>query len=193
VSMIDVVAAHALISARSDALVVDVRTPGEYETAHIEGAINLPLDQIDAHPTRLADRADTPILLICQSGERASRCQQSLASAGLDGTLVLDGGMNAWLAVGHPVVRGRARWALDRQVRLAAGLLVAAGVAVSVWWPPARYLAGLIGIGLAAAAVTNTCALGMLLSRLPYNQRPIQIISTPRAATAERTGTGAGT
>ena len=135
-------------------------------------------------------RADTRILLICQSGARASRCQQTLSSAGLDGTLVLDGGIGAWLAVGHPVVRGRARWALDRQVRLAAGLLVASAVAVSIWWPPTRYLAGLIGVGLAAAAATNTCALGMLLSRLPYNQRVSGTTSTPNAPMTQRTGSG---
>jgi len=171
-SMINVVAAHALINAGQGTLVVDVRTPSEYETTHIPGAINLPLDHIDAHLTQLVDRDDTRILLICQSGARAVRCQRTLARVGLEDTLVLDGGMNAWLTSGLPVIRGRARWALDRQVRLTAGLLVATAVAVSFWWPPARYLAGLIGAGLAAAAMTNTCALGMLLSRLPYNRRP---------------------
>jgi rhodanese-related sulfurtransferase len=174
----------ALVTTESDTLVVDVRTPGEYETVHIPGAINLPLDQIDEH---LAHLADTRILLICQSGARASRCQQTLSSAGLDGTLVLDGGIGAWLAVGHPVVRGRARWELDRQVRLAAGLLVASAVAVSIWWPRTRYLAGLIGVGLAAAAATNTCALGMLLSRLPYNQHVSGTTSTPNAPITQRT------
>ena len=134
-SMIDVVAAHALIADGSGALVVDVRAPGEVETARIPGAINAPLDQIDGQLTWL------------------------------------DRGTSAWLASGCPVIRGRPRWALERQVRLTAALLVAAAVAVSLWWPPARYLAGLIGAGLAVAAVTNTPALGMLLSRLPCNRR----------------------
>ena len=187
-SMIDVAAAHTMITTGSSTLVVDVRTPGEYETAHIPGAINLPLDQINDHLTQLADHADTRILLICQSGARASRCQQTLTSAGLDGTLVLDGGMNTWLSVGHPVIRGQARWALDRQVRLTAGLIVASTVTVSIWWPPARYLAGLIGAGLAIAAITNTCALGMLLSRLPYNRRPRRTGTAPTTPQTAHTG-----
>jgi rhodanese-related sulfurtransferase len=124
-SMIDVVAAQALINDGSGTLVVDVRTPGEYETVHIPGAINMPLDQIDTDLTHLAG---TRLVLICQSGARATRCQQTLARAGLDDTLVLDGGMNAWLSLGHPVIRGQARWALDRQVRLAVGVLVATAV-----------------------------------------------------------------
>jgi rhodanese-related sulfurtransferase len=185
-SMMDVVAAHALIDAGPGTLVVDVRPPSEYETSHIPDAINLPLDQIDAHLTQFANRADARILLICQSGARVIRCERTLAGAGLDGTLVLDGGMSAWLTSGLPVIRGRARWPLERQVRLAAGPLVASAFTISVWWPPAQNLAGLIGAGLAVAAVTNTCALGMLLSRLPYNRRPRETRNassiTPRTA-----------
>ena len=87
-----------------------------------------------------------------------------------------------------PGYRGRARWALDRQVRLTAGLLVASAVAVSFWWPPARYLAGLIGAGLAVAAMTNTCAPGMLLSRLPYKRRDERPPAQPSRRAQAQTG-----
>src|SRR5690606_19628792 len=63
---VDAATARALIAANPGVLVVDVRTPGEYETAHIEGAINLPLDQVDAHLRRIVADAGGTLLLICQ-------------------------------------------------------------------------------------------------------------------------------
>ena len=156
-SMIDVVAAHALIADGSGALVVDVRAPGEFETARIPGAINAPLDQIDGQLTW------PPILLIAIRA-RANRCRRPLAVPAAPLSIAAS---SAWLASGCPVIRGRPRWALERQVRLTAALLVAAAVAVSLWWPPARYLAGLIGAGLAVAAVTNTCAWGCCSAGCP--------------------------
>ncbi|WFE27955.1 rhodanese-like domain-containing protein [Solwaraspora sp. WMMD791] len=167
---IDVPAARALLADNPDTLVVDVRTPAEFETAHIDGAINLPLDQVDAHLNRIVADAGGRILLICQSGNRAHQACGKLARAGLDSATVLTGGMGAWIAAGGPVNRGRQRWSLERQVRLVAGAIVLVAVLASIWYPPARYVAGAIGAGLTVAALTNTCAMGMLLARLPYNR-----------------------
>ncbi|MFC7245262.1 rhodanese-like domain-containing protein [Catellatospora aurea] len=163
-------ATRALIAFDPDVLLVDVRTPGEYETAHIAGAVNLPLDRVDSHLQDVVAAAGTTMVIICQSGNRAEQCRTKLATAGLTNVAVMTGGMNAWLAEGCPVVRGRRRWSLERQVRLAAGGIVVASVLVSVWVPAARYLAGFIGAGLTFAALTDTCAMGMMLSRLPYNR-----------------------
>ncbi len=167
---VGVAQARQLIESSPDTLVVDVRTPGEFETAHIDGAINLPLDQVDAHLRRIVADAGGRMVLICQSGQRAQQAQEKLASAGLSDVSVLDGGMNAWLEAGAPVNRGRQRWSLERQVRLVAGLIVLLSIVASIWVPEARYVAGFIGAGLTFAAFTNTCAMGMLLSRLPYNR-----------------------
>jgi rhodanese-related sulfurtransferase len=174
-SVIDVPAARALVSAISDTLVVDVRTPAEFESAHIPGAINLPLDQVDAHLQRIVTDAGGQLILVCQGGVRAAQCQQKLSAAGLPGTLVLTGGMNAWTAHGAPITRGLQRWALERQVRLVAGGIVTVAILASLWWPPARFLAGLIGAGLTMAALTNTCAMGMLLAKLPYNRASMPV------------------
>ena len=67
-------------------------------------------------------------------------------------------------------MRGRKRWALERQVRLVAGGLALTSVLASLVWPPAVVLAGFVGAGLVFAAITDTCAMGMALTRLPYNQ-----------------------
>lgn len=154
---------------------VDVRTPGEFGTAHIPGSSNVPLDSLrrnrDAVAARLRGPAD--VVLICRSGQRARQAEQLLRRAGLSNVCVLDGGILAWQAHGFEVNEGRRRWDLERQVRLTAGGIVAASIAASLLWPPARFVAGLVGVGLVVAAITDTCALGMLLAKLPYN-RPAQ-------------------
>ncbi|MDP4510041.1 rhodanese-like domain-containing protein [Nonomuraea turcica] len=169
---VDAVTARAMIAANPDVLVVDVRTPGEFEAAHIDGAINLPLDQVDAHLRRIVADAGGTMLLICQSGGRAAQAHKSLCGAGLPDAVVLSGGMNAWIAAEAPVVRGRPRWSLERQVRLVAGAIVLVAIVADLWIPGARFAAAAIGAGLAVAALTDTCTLGMLLSRLPYNRGP---------------------
>lgn len=166
----DVTAVRELLDTNPDVLLVDVRTPGEYETAHIADAINLPLDQVDAHLEQVVRDAGGKLVLICQSGNRATRCQTKLAAAGLTDTAVMSGGMAAWASAGAPVITGRQRWGLERQVRLVAGSIVALSVLAGIWWPPAALLAGFVGAGLAFAAITDTCAMGMLLAKLPYNR-----------------------
>ncbi|WP_116246880.1 rhodanese-like domain-containing protein [Nocardiopsis sp. FIRDI 009] len=167
---IDVHAVRALVEADPGALLVDVRTPAEYESSHIPGSVNLPLQRVDAHLERIVTGAGGRLVLVCQSGSRARQCRDKLAAAGLRDTVVMNGGMNAWEAQGSPVVRGRQRWSLERQVRLVAGSVVLASVLASLLWPPAVAVAGVIGAGLTFAAITDTCAMGMALARLPHNQ-----------------------
>ncbi|WP_067170112.1 rhodanese-like domain-containing protein [Microtetraspora niveoalba] len=169
-SPVDVTTARALIASDPDVVVVDVRTPAEFETAHIDGAVNLPLEQVDAHLRRIVADAGGTMLLICQSGNRADQAQKRLCDAGLPGTVVLSGGMNSWIAAGAPVVRGRQKWSLERQVRLAAGGIVLASIVADLWLPGVRFVGAFVGAGLVFAAVSDTCAMGTLLSKLPYNR-----------------------
>lgn len=105
--------------------VLDVRTPAEFETVHIRGSYNVPLDLLDEHAEQLAARLDRHVVLVCQSGVRAVQARKRLAAVGAERVHVLDGGITAYAAAGGDadghVVRGRARWALERQVRLVAG------------------------------------------------------------------------
>lgn len=110
------------------------------------------------------------VVLICRAGPRAERAQQALARAGLTNTAVLTGGFEAWRDGGQAVEYGEARWDLERQVRLVAGSLVASGVLASTVVPKAKWLSGAVGGGLVFAALSNTCAMGNLLGRLPYNR-----------------------
>jgi rhodanese-related sulfurtransferase len=167
---IDATTVRSLLATSPDTLIVDVRTPAEFETAHIEGAVNLPLDQVDAHLSRIVADAGGELVLVCQSGNRASQARAKLSGAGVSGATVMSGGMNAWIAAGGPVARGRQTWSLERQVRLVAGAIVLLSVLAGIWVPGAQAVAGFIGAGLAFAALSNTCAMGALLSRLPYNR-----------------------
>jgi rhodanese-related sulfurtransferase len=152
--------------------VVDVRTPAEFETVHIEGSHNVPLDVVGEHPAKLAARLDRDCVLVCASGVRSADAQQRLAGVGAGNLHILDGGINAYEKAGGPVVRGQARWALERQVRLVAGSLVLAGMLAGLRFPKARVLSAGIGAGLTFSALSNTCAMGALLSKLPYNRGP---------------------
>ena len=150
--------------------VLDVRSPAEFETTHIAGSYNLPLDLVGEHAAQLAARLDRKVVLVCQSGVRADQARQRLAGTGMDNLHVLKTGVPGFAAAGGQVVQGRPRWALERQVRLVAGSLVLVGVLASRWAPKSVLLAGGIGAGLTASALTDTCTMGRLLSALPHNR-----------------------
>ncbi|EID10271.1 rhodanese-like domain-containing protein [Mycolicibacterium phlei] len=151
---------------------IDVRTPAEFETAHIPGSYNVPLDLLREHRDEIAGHLRDEVVLICRSGKRAGDAEQSLRDAGLTNVHILNGGMLAWEGAGLTVNRGRQRWDLERQVRLTAGSLVLAGILGSVAVPGLKWLAAGVGAGLSVAALTDTCAMGTLLSKLPYNRPP---------------------
>lgn len=149
--------------------VLDVRTGGEFESMHIPGSFNVPLETLREHARELAD-VDQRVVLICQSGARAAEAEAKLSENGKDTLQVLEGGMAAWEESGGDVVRGEQRWGMERQVRLAAGSIVLAGVLGSVFVPKAKWLAAGVGAGLTYSAVSNTCTMARVLSKLPYNQ-----------------------
>lgn len=154
----------------ADVRVLDVRSPAEFEGVHIPGAYNVPLDTLGEHASDIQRHVEEPVVLVCRSGMRASQAEQRLAAAGMGNVKVLEGGMMAWEQSGGRVNRGTDRWDLERQVRLVAGSVVLSSIVASVWAPKARFVAGALGAGLTFAALSNTCAMGMMLSKLPYNR-----------------------
>jgi rhodanese-related sulfurtransferase len=150
--------------------VLDVRSPAEFEGVHIPGAYNVPLDTLGEHAEDIQRHVEEPVVLVCRSGMRASQAEQRLAAAGMSNVKVLEGGMMAWERAGGAVNRGVAKWDIERQVRLVAGSIVLLSIIVSLWVPGARFVAGFIGAGLTFAALSNTCMMGMMLAKLPYNR-----------------------
>jgi rhodanese-related sulfurtransferase len=180
---------HELAQGR-DLRLLDVRTAAEFEHAHIPGSYNVPLDTLGEHADELHRHLEVPVVVVCRTGNRARQAEQRLAAAGMGNVHVLDGGIEAWDDGRRPVRRGRATWSLERQVRLVAGGIVLAGIVASVRAPKLRYLSGAVGLGLTVAALTDTCAMGAALSKLPYNRTNSCDVDR---IVAELTGTGSGT
>lgn len=175
---IDVATLRERLAGDEPPRVLDVRTPAEFRTAHIPGAYNVPLDILREHRAELLGHLDEQAVLVCRGGDRARQAERALAEAGLPNLRVLGGGMLAWTAAGAPVVAGKATWELERQVRLVAGGIVALAVLVDLVVPGLRWVAAGVGTGLVVAALTNTCAMGALLAKLPYNRGPHHDVTT---------------
>lgn len=182
---VDVTTLRELVATDDGPRLIDVRTPGEFAAGHIEGSYNVPLDLLREHRGELRHHLDETVVLICRSGNRAAQAERALAAAGLPNLRLLAGGMVAWEADGAPVRRPRPRWDLERQVRLVAGALVLGAVLVGIVVPPVTWLAAFVGAGLALAALTNTCLMGRLLARLPYNRGPRATFQTVMTALAD--------
>lgn len=164
--------AHEALRQQPAAVLLDVRTPGEHRSVHATGARNVPLDTLDADQCRaLCAKEGGTLYLLCKSGQRARMAADRFAAAGFNQVVVVDGGTDAWERAGLPVVRGQGVMDLERQVRIAAGSLVVLGVLGSFFLHPALiYLSLFVGCGLVFAGVTNTCAMGMLLAKMPWNR-----------------------
>ncbi len=92
---------HAWGESGAAPVVIDVRTPNEYASGHIPGAINIPFDQV---AQRIAE-IETPqgVALYCMVGPRARMGESALLAAGYQRVLHLEGGLAAWKAAGLPI------------------------------------------------------------------------------------------
>lgn len=151
---------------------IDVRTPLEYQEVHVEFAKNIPLsDFVPADLIRDKATTDAPLYLICRSGSRGKQACEKLVAEGFTNVVNIDGGTTACLEAGLPIVNGRKAISLERQVRIAAGTLVVLGAVLSWTITPIFIaLSAFVGAGLVFAGVTDTCGLGMVLARMPWNQ-----------------------
>lgn len=150
--------------------IIDVRTPAEFREVHATSARNVPLDVLS--PQAVPASGDQPLYFICKAGGRSAKACQKLIDAGITNVVSIDGGTDAWVAAGLPAVRGQKTMSLERQVRIAAGSLVVLGVALGYFVHP--YFIGLsafVGAGLVFAGVTDTCGMGMVLAKMPWNNR----------------------
>jgi rhodanese-related sulfurtransferase len=154
---------------------LDVRTPAEHAEIHVAGVHLIPLDRLD--PAQLAGvngfARDQPLYVFCRWGSRAKQAAEKLERDGFTQCHVVDGGTMGWRDAGLPVERGEISViSLGRQVRIAAGLLVLTSVLLAQLVNPAFiWLSGFVGAGLVFAGVTDWCGMGLLIARMPWNQR----------------------
>jgi rhodanese-related sulfurtransferase len=151
---------------------IDVRTPVEFAEVHAQYARNVPLDALQpAELIRDRGPADPPLYVICRSGSRAKQACEKFQAAGFASVVNVEGGTLAWIEAGLPVLRGKKMISLERQVRIAAGFLVVLGVVLGWLVHPAFVgLPAFVGAGLIFAGVTDTCGMGLLLARMPWNR-----------------------
>lgn len=152
---------------------IDVRTPVEYREIHAEPARSVPLDRLDPGAVMTARNGsrDETLYTICRSGSRGAQACEAFHAAGFTNVVNVEGGTLGWEQAGLPVVRGKKAMSLERQVRIAAGSLVVIGTALGAFVHPAFLgLSGFVGAGLVFAGITDTCGMGMMLARMPWNQ-----------------------
>ncbi len=161
-----------------DIRLIDVRSPTEFESMHIPGSYNVPMNTLDEHAPRIRQHVRDPIVFVCLSGQRATQAREkasasgpeALGEAGLTQVHVLADGLRAWEAAGGEVKRGQARWSMERQIRLITGTIILASIVFSVFVPGLKWIAAFVGAGLTFAALTNVCAMEKLLARMPWNR-----------------------
>jgi rhodanese-related sulfurtransferase len=165
---------------------IDVRTPAEFQQVHVEFARNVPLSDLDpAQIVRARNgSANEPLYVICQAGGRGQQACERFAKAGFPNVINIEGGTTACETAGLPLVRGKKVMSLERQVRITAGSLVLVGVALGSLVHPYLYgLSAFIGAGLVFAGLTDTCGMGMMLAKMPWNTRTAPSTSSPSATT----------
>lgn len=151
---------------------IDVRTPVEFRELHVKMARNVPLDQLDPAALMQArnDTVSEPLYVICRSGGRGRQACEKLLQGGYANVVNIEGGTMACIEAGLQVVRGKKTISLERQVRIAAGSLVLLGVVLGWFVHPVFIgLSAFVGAGLVFAGITDTCGMGMILTRMPWN------------------------
>lgn len=148
---------------------VDVREYPEFAEGNIRSSHLVPLGTL-AKVSETWDRSEA-FTLVCQTGRRAEQARQILAANGFQSLDVLQGGIEAWKAEGRSLtVAAHRPWSMERQVRVTAGSLVIISVCSGFLGSRKLFLgAGLVGLGLIFAGVTDTCMMASLLSRMPWN------------------------
>ncbi|MEQ8762836.1 MAG: rhodanese-like domain-containing protein [Planctomycetota bacterium] len=161
-------------SPSNESLLIDVRTPDEFEQVHIGGSVNFPLGDLERSIDALrAKSGGRPLMLVCRTQNRSGMAKQILEKAGFEDLRLLEGGVAGWIESGKPVEHGQAKgMSLERQVRIGAGALVLVGAVLSLTVHSAfAGLSAFVGAGLIYAGVTDTCGMAMVLAKMPWNRK----------------------
>ena len=161
----------ALRAQRPGLVLIDVRSPAEFRAVHVQGAINVPLGGLTESALARHAGKDDEIFLICHTGGRSAKACAQLRQLGYARVTTIAGGTAACEACTAPVNRGQGAMSIERQVRIVAGSLVLLGVILSLNVAPAFiWLSAFVGGGLVFAGVSNTCMMGLLLAKMPWNR-----------------------
>ena len=161
---------------------IDVRTPAEFASVHVSIARNEPLDRLNPNAIQSARNGTVsePLYVICRSGARGKQACEKLLLAGIRNAINVSGGTLACESIGLSVTKGKKSIPLNCQVQIVSGLLILFGSALAYWvYPYWAALPAMMGLGLIYSGITDTCAVGMILAQMPWNQ-----VSSDSAPTA---------
>ena len=154
--------------------IIDVRTPVEFQEVHINDARNIPLDRMNPNEVMgsRSGSANQPLYIVCRSGARGGQAYQKFNAAGYSNVINVEGGTMACIREGIAVTRGKKGIPLHCQVQIITGTMVMSGVLLAIFLSNKYWLliSLAMGAGLTFSGLTNTCAMGIILSRMPWNQ-----------------------
>lgn len=90
---------------RENAVVLDIREAGFFNDGHITGALNIPLEQLDRSSNRLEKYKEKPVVIVCNTGQKAGSVMNKLRKQGYTKVYVLAGGITAWKNANMPLVK----------------------------------------------------------------------------------------
>ena len=154
---------------KNDLILLDVRSQTEFNQNHIPGSFNVPIDSFEEYKKELENLKEN-VVLVCRSGIRATRACQYLTKITDSKIKILDGGIMAWEEKGGIIKKKRGVWDLERQVRFSAGLIVLIGSILSFINYSFIIIPLFVAIGLILASITNSCLMGKILLKLPFNK-----------------------
>lgn len=157
--------------ADGDVTLIDIREPDEFAREHIAGARSVPLSTMEGGHIVIEPRG--AVVFHCKSGMRTNSNCARLA-AHVDGeAFMLEGGLEAWKKVGLPVATdANAPLELNRQVQITIGILMLAGVSLTLFVDDAFLaLPAFLGAGLLFAGLSGWCGMAHLLALAPWNRR----------------------
>lgn len=165
-----------LSSKTNDICILDVRTTAEVQAESLPNCLHIPLHELT--PERLqteitnSGKDGSRVYLLCQAGRRAEMAADQLNGKINAELYIIEGGMNAVKQSQIPLQKtDKTVMSLERQVRIAAGFLVLLGVVLGTTVNTNFYfLSGFVGAGLMFAGITDTCMMGMLIARMPWNK-----------------------
>jgi rhodanese-related sulfurtransferase len=99
---VDVGEARGLIAEKTGLVILDVRTVSEFESGHLEGAINIPVEVLSSHLSGLNQNDE--LLVYCRTGNRSTTAVGILRESGYDKVYHMDGGITSWNSAGFPTV-----------------------------------------------------------------------------------------
>jgi hypothetical protein len=162
---------------------------------HVTVARNVPLDRLDPNALRTAGGVSSdPIYVVCRSGGRSRQACEKLLAAGITNVVNIEGGTTACESAGAPVIRGKSAIPLNCQVQIITGVTVVAGTiaalaTANLYW---LSLPLLMGAGLVFSGLTNTCAMGTMVARMPWNHVKPEATVSSKATTKTCTDTASG-